>query len=272
MNYQVYPPPPELQSFVKCFWTLDDDGVVENPTKQRVLPDGCMEMIFHYGDLYQQYFEDGSSIIQPRSFVFGQITTYIEIAPTGNTGLVAARFLPDGLSPFLEIAVSSLTNKAVPVDDVFGDKGKLLEEHVIAATDNRERIKLIESFLLSRLVDPQTINVITKNCVDIIFQSQGQLDVIELAGKLKINRRNMERKFVAAIGMSPKQLSRVVRLQATLKMLDQKNFSSLTSLAYENGYYDQAHFIKDFKEFTGISPKSFFSENLRLATLFASGD
>ncbi len=128
MNYQVYPPLPELQPFVKCFWTLDDDDVVENPVKQRVLPDGCMEMIFHYGDLYQQYFEDGSSIIQPRSFIFGQITTYIEIAPTGITGLVAARFLPDGLRPFLEIPVSSLTNKAVPLNDVFGEKGKLLKK------------------------------------------------------------------------------------------------------------------------------------------------
>lgn len=271
MNYQVYPTLPELQPFVKCFWTLDDDGG-EKPVKQRVLPDGCMEMIFHYGDLYRQYFEDGSNIIQPRSFVFGQITTYIEIAPTGITGLVAARFLPDGLKPFLDIPVSSLANKAVAITDVFGEKGKLLEENVIAATDNEVRIKLIESFLLSRLADPQTINVITKDCIDIILKSQGQLDVVELAGKLKINRRNMERKFTAAIGMSPKQLSRVVRLQATLKMLDQKNFTSLTSLAYENGYYDQAHFIKDFKEFTGMSPKSFFSENLKLAALFASGD
>ncbi|HKO81093.1 MAG TPA: helix-turn-helix domain-containing protein, partial [Chitinophagaceae bacterium] len=158
------------------------------------------------------------------------------------------------------------------ITDIFGKEGSRLEGNVIAATNNRERIKLIESFLLSRLVDPKTINAITKDCIDVIFQSQGQIEVLELADKLKINRRSMERKFVAAIGMSPKQLSRVVRLQATLKMLDQKSYTSLTSLAYENGYYDQAHFIKDFKEFTGMSPKSFFSENLKLAVLFASGD
>ncbi|MGZ8552408.1 MAG: DUF6597 domain-containing transcriptional factor [Chitinophagaceae bacterium] len=269
MNYQVYTPIPDLQSFVKCFWTLEDDGI-EQAVKQRVLPDGCMEMIFHYGDPYRQYFEDGSSIIQPKSFVFGQIISYIEIEPTGVTGLVAARFLPDGLSPFLKTPVSSLENKAVHISNVFGEKGKELEVKVLASNNNAERIKIIETFLLSRLIDPQTINTITKSCVDIIFRSQGQLDVLELAGELKINRRNMERKFVSAIGLSPKQLSRVVRLQATLKMLEQKNFGSLTSLAYENGYYDQAHFIKDFKEFTGTSPKFFFSENLKLATLFAS--
>ena len=96
------------------------------------------------------------------------------------------------------------------------------------------------------------------------------MGVVELADKMNINRRNMERRFTSAVGLSPKQLSRVARLQATVKMLDEKQYNSLTSLAYENGYYDQAHFIKDFKEFTGLSPKSFFSENLKLTTLFAT--
>jgi AraC-like DNA-binding protein len=269
MNYQVYTPSPSLQPFVKCFWTLEDD-ISGAHVKQRVVPDGCMELIFHYGDHYRQFFEDGSAIIQPRSFVFGQITTYIEIAPEGVSGIVAARFLPEGLMPFLDIPVSALENKAVDTGIVFGEKGKALEQEVLSATTTAARIELIETFLLSKLAEPTTIDSITRSCVELIFQSQGQLDMQEVAGKVNINRRNMERKFTSKVGMSPKQLSRVVRLQATLKMLEQNKSSSLTSLAYENGYYDQAHFIKDFKEFTGMSPKAFFSGNLRLAALFAS--
>jgi AraC-like DNA-binding protein len=271
MNYQVYNPSSELQSFVKCFWTLEDEGV-EEPIRQRVVPDGCMEMIFHYGDLYRQYFEDGSSIIQPRSFIFGQITKYIEIEPTGYSGIVATRFFPDGLTPFLDTPVSALEDKAVSIINLFGEKAKVVEEKVMAAIDNPKRIKLIEEFLLSRLADPKTIDIVTKACVDVIFESQGQIGAGELANKMNINRRNIERRFTSVIGMSPKQLSRVIRLQTALKMLEQKKFSSLTSLAYENGYYDQAHFIKDFKEFTGISPKSFFADNLRFAALFASAE
>lgn len=271
MDYQVHTPSKELQQFVKCFWTLEAEAEAE-PVPQRVLPDGCMELIFHYGDLYRQYFEDGSSIIQPRSFVFGQISKYIEIAPTGMSGIVAARFLPEGLVPFLSIPVAALEDKAVSIVEVFGEKGKNLEEEVLAANDNAQRIRLIEIFLLSSLTDPQTIDRVAQSCVEVIFQSQGQMGMAELADKLNINRRNMERKFTTAIGLSPKQLSRVVRLQATLKMLEQKKFTSLTSLAYENGYYDQAHFIKDFKEFTGTSPKSFFSDNLKLSSLFTSAD
>ena len=111
MNYQVFTPAPELQPFVKCFWTLEDEGSGE-PVKQRIVPDGCIEMIFHYGDLFRQFFDDGTNVIQPRCFIFGQITKYIEIAPTGKTGAISARFLPGGLLPFLDIEISSLENKA----------------------------------------------------------------------------------------------------------------------------------------------------------------
>ena len=271
MNYKVYNPSQELQSFIKCFWSLEAEAT-PLPEKQRVVPDGCMEMIFHYGDLYQQFFEDGSSIIQPRSFIYGQITLFLEIAPTGVSGIIAARFFPEGLAPFLRVPVSSLTDKAVSLEILFGESGKRLEDQVIAAKNNTERITLIEQFLLSELSKTKNFDTITKTCVEVILQSQGQLDVNELAGKVNINRRSMERKFTSAIGMSPKQLARAVRLQATIKMLEQKKFTSLTSLAYENGYYDQAHFIRDFKEFTGMSPKSFYAGSLRFAALFAAAE
>ena len=65
-----------------------------------------------------------------------------------------------------------------------------------------------------------------------------------------------------------KQLTKIIRLQAALKMMQQKQFATLTALAYESGYYDQAHFIKDFKEFAGTSPKEFYKDNLKLSALF----
>ena len=126
MNYEVYTPIPELQPFIKCFWSLEDNDVKSEPAKQRVLPDGCMEMIFHYGDPYRQYFENSTSLIQPRSFIYGQITKYIEIAPTGISGIVSARFLPDGISPFINIPLTAIENKAVPLAEIFNEYGKLL--------------------------------------------------------------------------------------------------------------------------------------------------
>ena len=269
MDYQTYAPVEELQPFIKCFWTLED-LTGEKTERQRVIPDGCMEMIFHYGDPYKQHFDDGSCLIQPRCFVFGQITRYLEIEPTGISGVLSARFRPDGLVPFLTIPVAVLENKAVDLIELFGGDGEKLEADVLKAPDNSYRIKIIETFFLSRLTVPETIDSITKQCVDVIIKSGGQVGMTELSEQLNINRRSMERKFMSIIGMSPKQLARVVRLQATVKMLEQRKFISLTSLAYENGYYDQAHFIRDFKDFTGISPKLFFADNLKLSSLFVA--
>src|SRR5688572_23083675 len=112
MDYQVFEPSAALRSFIKCFWTLEAEAV-PLPVRQRVVPDGCMEMIIHFGDRFHQYLEDGSRILQPQSFLFGQITRFLEIVPSGVTGVVAARFFPEGLTPFIDCPVSSLENKAV---------------------------------------------------------------------------------------------------------------------------------------------------------------
>ena len=270
MDYQQYEPAESLQSFIKCFWTLDAPAQAITE-KQRIVPDGCMEMIFNYGDPYKQFFEDGNNIIQPRCFVFGQITSPLEIMPTGVSGIIAARYQPDGFIPFSSYPVQQMENKAVPLSLLFGNEVKSFEEKVLTAASNDIRIHFITEFLLDRLQTAEAADRVTKASIEVLLQSNGQINVNELAKHLQINRRQLERKFSSAIGLSPKQLSKVIRLQATLKAL-QNEYSSLTSLAYENGYYDQAHFIKDFKEFTGISPKQFYEGNLKLSSLFTSED
>lgn len=271
MNYQQYDAAEELQPFIKCYWSLEAPALAE-AEKQRIVPDGCMEMIFHFGDLYQQFFEDGTHITQPRCFVFGQITSPLEIAPTGVSGIVAARFHPDGFIPFSLFPVQQMENKAIALNQLFGDDAMPLEQAVLNAATNEERIQIISQFLLSRLQSAEVRDRITKLSIDALIQSNGQLNVNELAEQLQINRRKLERKFSSAIGLSPKQLSKMIRLQTTLKMMEQKQFTSLTSLAYENGYYDQAHFVKDFKEFTGVSPKEFYAGNLKMSALFVGAE
>lgn len=267
MNYNTLPPNKNLEAFVKCFWTLTapKDRI---PQKQRIVPDGCMEMIFHFGDLFRQYLDDGSCIIQPRCFVFGQITKPLDIEPIGETNIFSVRFYPEGFTPFCTLPVKQMENKATPLQKLFGKEGSDLEEAMIKATSDFEKINIVETFLLNKLVSPELVNRIIKSSVEVIINLNGQLKVDELSSQLNINRRQLERKFASVIGLSPKQLSKIIRLQATLKMLVNNQFTSLTSVAFEGDYYDQAHFIKDFKEFTGKSPKSFFANNLKMSSLF----
>lgn len=267
MNYTQYDAVEELRSFVKCYWSLESTANPV-PERQRIVPDGCMEMIFHYGDLYQQYAADGQATLQPRCFVFGQITVPLEIAPTGVSGIIAARFQPDGFFPFSSIPLPAMNDRAVPLTELFGAEGLSLEEQVLQSPSNKERIQIIESFLLKKLEAEDAILRVSRSAVEALLESRGQNTIHELAAQLQVNRRQLERKFSTATGMSPKQYSKVLRLQHAFKLIGQGTFHNLTELALEAGYYDQAHFVKDFREFTGVSPRQFYADSLQMSALF----
>ncbi len=270
MNYQTFEPSENLSRFVKCYWTLESPEE-KNPQKQTIVPDGCIEMIFHYRDLYKQY-QEGNSIIQPRCFVIGQLTRPLEIEPIGETGIFSVRLHPDGFLPFSTIPIKELENTSVSLENLFGKEGQEIEQSILKASSTSERIKHIETFLLNRLANTETVDRIVKSTVETILTVNGQLSINEISKQTNINRRKLERKFSLTIGLSPKQLSKTIRLQATLKMLLNKKFTSLTALAYESEYYDQAHFIKDFKEFTGFTPKEFYGESLKMSSHFYGTD
>lgn len=268
---QIYPPGQELAAFVECYWTLESPKE-KTPQKNTIVPDGCMKMIFHYGDLYKQYLEDGNSIPLPRCFVIGQLTRPFEVEPTGGTGIFFVRFHPYGFLPFATIPIKEMENTAVSLENLFGDDGKQIGQKIVNANSTPERIKLIETFLLSRLTDTKTVDHIVKSTVETILTANGQLSVDELSKQIKINRRQLVRKLSSTIGLSPKQLSKTIRLQATLKILLNGKNTSLIALAYQGEYYDQAHFIKDFKEFTGLTPKEFYGDHLKMSLIFDRTD
>lgn len=271
MNYQTFEPDQDLTAFIKCYWILESPKE-ETPEKQTIVPDGCMEMIFHYGDLYKQYLDNGNSIIQPRCFVIGQLTRPLEIEPTGEIGIFSIRFHPEGFLPFTTFPIKEMENTAVSLEKLFGNDGLGIEQQILNANSILERIKIIEKFLLNRLTDIENIDRIVRSTVETIITANGQLSVDELSKLTQVNRRQLLRKFSSAIGLSPKQLSRTIRLQAALQMLLNDQFSSLANLAYENEYYDQAHFIKEFKEFTGSTPKEFYGTHLKMSSLFYGTD
>ncbi|MBW0177883.1 helix-turn-helix transcriptional regulator [Sediminibacterium sp.] len=268
MDYQTYLPQEDLAAFIKCYWTLSAPAS-STEERQRIVPDGCMEMIFHAGDLYRQYLPDATYIMQPRCFVFGQITQPLEIAATGQTKIFAVRFHPEGFLPFINMLIREMDNKAISLERLFGDKAAAFGEAVCTAKEVEEQISLVENFLLQQLQNQETSDRIAASSVQTLLALKGQLSVDELAGQLQVHRRQLERKFATVIGLSPKQLAKIIRLQATLKMMGEGQYDNLTELAYENGYFDQAHFIKDFKEFTGVTPGEFYADQLKMSHLFS---
>ncbi len=259
MNYNRFQPSKDLASFVKFFWTLEVFPE-ESAERQRIVPDGCIELAFVLGDDIKRYTSENDYIIQPRAMVLGQTLTPFYIQPTGYVYTFAASFFPYGFSNFVSRPIKSLINKETSIYELFEhNEAKQLEGDIIKALSTSERINILEAFLFSKISDQRTIENIVKTTVEILFSNNGSISINEITNSDRSKKRQLERQFLDVIGISPKQLSKVIRLQAALKLLINRE-ESLTHIAYEGNYYDQSHFIKDFKEFTGVRPSDFFGE------------
>ena len=242
----------------------------ENSYKQRIIPDGCIEMAFILGDDIKRFTSEEEYILQPRAMVLGQTLEPFYIQPTGYVHTFAASFYPYGFANFVTEPIKNLRNKETPISLLFGEQEAAeLERKIVEAADTGERIGIIETFLFSKLSDKSTIDHIVKSTIDILFTTRGNVTINRILKDDSSQRRQLERKFLSQIGISPKQLCKVIRMQSALRLLLNEEEVSLTSIAYQSEYYDQSHFIKDFKEFTGVSPGEFLGDkSMALSTLF----
>jgi AraC-like DNA-binding protein len=266
MEYREYPPSAALAPYVKCFWSLESDE--EQHERERIFPDGSIELIHHYRDLFRKYDENGQPFEQNRSFFHGQLKRYFDLQATGKIGIFSVRFKPAGLRPFVPFSIDKITDLSVPTQNAWGEKAMVLESQLMQVQNTNERIDLMEHFLLGQL-NPEHVDPVVENCIAYISAQSGSISVDELTQQQTIGKRALERRFLQSVGLSPKLFARIIRFNHALQLIENRDFSNFTSVAYEGGFYDQAHFIKDFKEFTGITPKEFFDdEKMALSSLF----
>lgn len=269
MNYQTYKPHKDLESIVKFYWTLEVPFDPNNQ-KQKIVPDGCIEMTFNFGDKIKRYTSENDFILHPNAMVMGQRTKSYYILPVGNVDSFAICFYPIGFINFVKTPLKNLVDKETPISELFGQAEALeLERQMNQAIDSQQRINIIETFLLKKLNEKNTISNIVKSTVEALLKTNGTTPINVILKDDISKRRQLERHFKKQIGISPKQLGKAIRLQATLQLLLNKKSETLTNIAYENEYFDQNHFIKDFKELVGITPKEFSgNKNMILSALF----
>lgn len=269
MNYQTYKPHSDLESIVKFYWTLEVPFDPKNQ-KQKIIPDGCLEMTFNFGDKIKKYTSKNDFIVHPNAMVMGQRTKSFDILPIGDVDTFAICFFPFGFANFAKMPLEKLVDKEIPISELFGQaEADELEQQMIQAMDTQKRIEIIETFLLKKLNEKNTISHIVKSTVDTLFKAKGRIPIKVLLKDDILKRRQLERHFKKQIGISPKQLSKAIRLQSTLNLLLNKQSETLTEIAYESKYFDQNHFIKDFKDLVGLTPKEFLgSKNMALSALF----
>jgi hypothetical protein len=148
MNYQTYKPHKDLESIVKFYWTLEVPFDPKNQ-KQKIVPDGCIEMTFNFGDTIKRFTSETDFILHPNATVMGQRTKSFDILSIGNVDTFAICFYPIGFANFVTMPLENLVDKEVSISELFGQvEAHILEQQMTQADDTRQRIDIIEAFFL----------------------------------------------------------------------------------------------------------------------------
>ncbi|HKS10232.1 MAG TPA: DUF6597 domain-containing transcriptional factor [Pyrinomonadaceae bacterium] len=265
MRYREVKPTPPLRSFVECFWTLEGDGFVDGSPPERILPDGCVELILNFGDRFLQHVGNEKKR-QPRNFIVGQMTGPILISASGVVRLLAIRFQPGGTRPFIDLPANEIADRVVELGFLSRSFERSLLDACEEAVNLDQKIAAVDAFLVSRLNDGKFDSHLLALAASIIDR-RGLVSVDQLASSAGVSSRQLERRFLQEIGLGPKLLARIVRFQQVFRAVDQSN-PAWAEVAVECGYYDQAHLIRDFNQFAQQSPAVLFASQSALAESF----
>ncbi len=236
-----YAPSPELSAFVRHYWIVRWDLRGKEPFRQEVLQYPCINLVFEKGKTNIYGVNRGKSvqILEGRGCVLGVM------------------FQPGGFHPFYRKPVSLLTDRSVNVREVFGERADAAERDILSAENDQQMVTQAERFLRERMPERDEHVGLVSSIVDGIIADRGIVKVDDAARKFRMNKRTMQRLFHEYVGVSPKWVIQRSRIQeAALRAADGEP-PDWAKLAADLGYFDQAHFIKDFKTVVGCSPEQY---------------
>jgi AraC-like DNA-binding protein len=269
IRYQEYIPHRILQDHVKRFWIMEKEYTTEDNIEE-VIPDACIELILNFGSTYVRTV--GSTPLELRQVsLIGLLSKPLKLEANGLVKIIAVRFFAWGALPFLKNELRTDNTMKVELDDEW----RYVVSKIAVKADAGEyqaAVNEFEDFLivkrLNTLFKPQQVQAAAK----LLYRTKGQFRVAELADYLNLSVSQLQRQFDEATGVSPKTLARTIRFEAIHNHLMLEPEANLTDLAYEFGYTDQAHFINDFKAFTGRTPGEYAVEMQKFQEMFRDND
>ncbi|HKO99861.1 MAG TPA: AraC family transcriptional regulator [Pyrinomonadaceae bacterium] len=269
MRYREITPSPALTPYIECFWTLERDATAEQAEPERILPDGCVELILNFGDRFRALRDNGSQEDQPNFFMVGQMTKPMLIVPSGGVEIIGIRFHPGGTLPFFKNPMNELTNEIVEIGALSNSFESELINDVGEFRTLSEKVSRLDELLVSRASTRTESSL--RLLVNEIVARAGQVTVEELATTAGISNRQLARRFLSDVGLTPKLLCRILRFQQVFRALD-RNDAGWSAIALDCGYYDQAHLIRDFQHFAGKAPALLLAQASPLTRSFTRKD
>ncbi|MBK9271429.1 MAG: AraC family transcriptional regulator [Saprospiraceae bacterium] len=250
MKFDKYFPKDKLKDYIKYYVVSENE--LENEYK--VFPSSGLVIGFQYKGQLSTIRNKAETKLTTAG-VTGISDAYKIFKNSADIGTVLVFFTETGFTHFASHPANELFNLSISLDNIF-EKSKVneVEEKLAIASTDKQRIKVVEQFLLTQLKDLKTDQLIVE-AVKLIYHSKGTIRIKELNEKLLISQSPFEKRFRKVVGTTAKKFSSIVRFNSVLDNIGKTK--TLTEICYENNFFDQAHFIKDFKQFTGETPENF---------------
>jgi AraC-like DNA-binding protein len=270
VNYAEFAPAPALAPIVDCVWILEGDKRELAVSEQPVLPDGRPEIIVHLGDSFLRANADGTEERQPSTLFAGQITGPLVLKPTGRVSVLGVRLRPYGAAALLDVPQSQLTGVTVGLEAVSRRLAAALEP-LRDSAGPREAVPRTQ-LILSELAKVERVDRAVRGVADAMMRSGGSASTSALVRETGLSSRHLQRRFLQQVGVPPKRLARIVRFTHALRTLETLAVSNRgTRTAVNHGYSDQAHFVRDFRAFAGVSPTAHLLRAAELNGFFTRG-
>ncbi len=245
VTYFEFLPDLNLQPYIYCYWELRTDQPLKEPFTYKVVADGCIDIFFMLDD-------------PNKCFVMGFCKKYTEFLLDNSFHYIGVRFLPTMFPQLFKVDASELSNRFEDLREIVPETALFIAEN-FGSQQNTYQIKALFDPYFLGLVKDAKFNADRRlyQAIDIILKDFGALNV-ETDLDTGISPRQLRSLFQYYIGDTPNTFSRVVRFQNILRAKPSQQSLRENKLFFDVGYYDQAHFIKEFKNFYGVTPTKAF--------------
>lgn len=262
MQQQNSTPDDLLKPYVKEIWVFDGDSC-ENPYYSfKFFADGCPGLFFHRSPGMSLH--PGNKKVA-HLFLYGQTVKPIELTVAGPFQVIIFQFYPHVIKSLYGINANELTDTCIDVNLLQAGGDISLIDQLLNTTLVDKQVEIIAAHM-KRLIQRNNVEIdsVMHFAIWHMLQSNGRISLRELHRNLKISERTFERRFEQYVGISPRLFARICSFHGALNQLKSNTYQRLSDIAFDNGYADQSHFIRTFKEFTGFSPLKFqkFSNEL----------
>jgi AraC-like DNA-binding protein len=208
---------------------------------------------------------DETSAETPRrygSFVAGLYDRHTIVGSSGRMAGIQANFSPIGARLLLGRPLDAFANRMVQLEDVWGAEATGLTAELADAPTWAARFERLDCHFIRRIAAASPVHPSVAWALERLLQTRGQIRIDSLVQQIGWSRRHLIERVHHEFGLAPKTLARVLRLGHAVSLLRRDGAARLAEVAADSGYYDQAHFTRDFREFTGMTPGAFLKSRL----------